>query len=68
MTRLRELREGQRSHRKFTVAWLAEEIEMDRSLLYKCLRGQRLMDPYRRVQIASLLEMDPDDIAPRKAA
>lgn len=64
LKRLRALRDKQRTHRMYTVSWLAATIEMDRSLLYKCLRGQRSMDPYRRVQIAQLLEMNPDDIVP----
>lgn len=68
LERLQELRQENKRPAAYTLAWLARELEVDRSLLYRWLSGQRTMDPYRRQQIAGLLGMDPEAVRPRAQA
>lgn len=60
--RLRELKDSQRHAPRYTVKWLAEQIKVDHTALYRWLSGRWPMPPLRRQQIALLLQMDVEDV------
>lgn len=61
--RLRVLRDQERqSLPRFTMTWLAQKLDVDRTAIYRWLNGDWPMPEKRRRQIAALLQMPIEDV------